>query len=110
MDSRFGVASDGTITVTYYDSRNDTLDKATLPTDYWANHCHPATEDCTDPANWDEETHIAGPFDITEAPFAEGWFLGDYMGLARLGSGFASLFGSTDGSGPSSIFFSRVGP
>jgi hypothetical protein len=104
------VAADGTITVSYYDFRNNTSDTSTLPTNYWANHCHTASEDCTDSANWDEETPIAGPFDITLAPFAEGWFLGDYMGLTADGSGLGSLFGSTDGSGPSSIFFSRLGP
>jgi hypothetical protein len=104
------VAADGTLTVTYYDFRNNTSDATTLPTDYWANHCHAATEDCTNPANWNEETHIAGSFDITSAPFAEGWFLGDYMGLASIGNSFGSLFGSTAGSGPSSIFFSKLGP
>jgi hypothetical protein len=104
------VADDGTIGVTYYDFRNNTSDPATLPTNYWANHCHPATEDCSNPGSWDEETAIAGPFDITLAPFARGWFLGDYMGLRADGNDLGSLFGSTDGSGPSSIFFSRLGP
>jgi hypothetical protein len=104
------VADDGTVTVTYYDFRNNTSDTSTLPTNYWANHCHPGSEDCSDPDSWDEETPIAGPFDITLAPFARGWFLGDYMGLTPDGNDLGSLFGSTDGSGPSSIFFSRLEP
>jgi hypothetical protein len=104
------VADDGTVTVTYYDFRNNTPDPEFLATNYWANHCHPATEDCSDPDSWDEETQIGGLFDITLAPFARGWFLGDYMGLAPDGNELGSLFGSTDGSGPSSIFFSRLGP
>jgi hypothetical protein len=104
------VADDGTVTVTYYDFRNNTPDTSTLPTNYWANHCHPGSEDCSDPDSWDEETPIAGPFDITLAPFARGWFLGDYMGLTPDGNDLGSLFGSTDGSGPSSIFFSRLEP
>jgi hypothetical protein len=32
------------------------------------------------------------------------------MGLASIGNSFGSLFGSTAGSGPSSIFFSKLGP
>jgi len=104
------VADDGTVTVTYYDFRNNTPDPEVLATNYWANHCHPATEDCSDPGSWDEETGIAGPFDITLAPFARGWFLGDYMGMASDGNDLGSLFGSTNGNGPSSIFFSRLGP
>ena len=104
------VAADGTLVVTYYDFRDNTVNTSTLPTDYFSNECHPATQDCTKSSNWDDETQLAGPFDITLAPFAEGWFLGDYMGLAPISSDMGALFGSTDGSGPSSIFFSRFTP
>jgi hypothetical protein len=104
------VASDGTIVVTYYDFRDNTANNSTLPTGFFENRCHPATENCTDRTKWDQETQLAGPFDITLAPFAEGWFLGDYTGLAPVGSNMGALFGSTDGSGPSSIFFDSFTP
>jgi hypothetical protein len=86
------VASDGTVGVTYYDSRNDTPD-AGLPTDEWFVHCHP-TSDCTDPANW-AENHVDGSFDIENAPTAGGYFLGDYEGLASIGTTFTSFFSET---------------
>lgn len=114
------VGDDGTITVSYYDFRNNTASPATLLTTYWAAHCHPATENCANPASWDEETQVAPAFDIREAPFARGYFVGDYMGLAfapddgdavgPAGDAFVSAFGSTFGGGPSSIFFSRLTP
>ena len=34
------MAADGTVTVTYYDFRNNTASPATLDTDYFAVHCH----------------------------------------------------------------------
>jgi hypothetical protein len=104
------VSDDGTVSVTYYDFRDNTPDPATLPTDYFAVHCHATTENCASRASWNEETQLDGPFDITEAAFARGWFLGDYMGLASDGSDFVPLFGSTNGGGPSAIFTNRFGP
>jgi hypothetical protein len=88
------VAADGTIGVTYYDFRNNTPAPG-LPTDYWFVHCHPATQDCTSADSWTSagETHVAGPFDMETAPFAGGFFVGDYEGLARAGNAFVALFG-----------------
>ncbi len=43
------VGDDGTVTVTYYDFRNNTASPATLDTTHWAVHCHPATESCGEP-------------------------------------------------------------
>ena len=43
------------------------------------------------------------------APFARGYFLGDYMGL-DFGGGFATAWGSTLGGGPSSIFSNTLTP
>ena len=34
------------------------------------------------------ESHVAGPFDLSIAPFAEGLFLGDYHGLTSIGATF----------------------
>jgi hypothetical protein len=104
------VSSDGTVTVTYYDFRNNAASPATLDTNFWAIHCHPGSEACNVSANWDEETQIGPTFNIREAPYARGYFLGDYMGLANAGTDFVSAFGSTMGAGPSSIWFSRLSP
>jgi hypothetical protein len=104
------VGADGTLTVTYYDFRENTPDPATLLTRHYAAHCHPATENCANPASWNEETEIGPAFNIREAAFARGYFLGDYMGLANDGNQFLSGFGSTLGGGPSSIFVSRLTP
>lgn len=104
------VGADGTVTVSYYDFRNNTASPATLDTTYFAVHCHAASENCSNPASWNEESQVGTPFNIREASFAGGYFLGDYMGLANDGNEFLSGFGSTDGGGPSSIFASRLAP
>ena len=100
------VGADGTVTVSYYDFRDNTPDPATLLTRHFASHCHPATENCTNPASWDDETAIGPAFNIREAGFARG----DYMGLDHDGNEFLPGFGSTLGGGPSSIFVSRLTP
>jgi hypothetical protein len=107
------VADDGTISVTYYDFRNNTPNTASLDTDHWAVHCHPASENCANPANWtpgDETRLTPSSFNIREAAFARGYFLGDYVGLASASSDFVPLFGSTVGAGPSNVFVNRFGP
>jgi hypothetical protein len=104
------VGADGTVTVTYYDFRNNTSSPASLDTTYFAVHCHAASESCANPASWNEETQIGTPFNIREAAFARGYFLGDYMGLANDGNTFLPAFGSTFGGGPSSIFVDRLSP
>jgi hypothetical protein len=106
------VADDGTITVTYYDFRNNFTNAGALETDLWAVHCHAATENCASSASWNEETRLtAASFDIRRAPFARGYFLGDYQGLAAAGNRFISVFGTSPGAtGTSDIFFSELGP
>jgi len=102
------VLPDGTVGVSFYDFRNNTSDPSTLPTDYWLIHCHSG---CSNPANWTEETHVAGPFDMKKAPQASGFFVGDYEGLDNVGGSFASLFvqsGSTVNS--ADAFYSTVAP
>jgi len=78
------VAADGTVGVTYYDFRNDTATPP-LDTDYWIIHSHDGG------ATW-TENHVAGPFDMATAPDAGGYFLGDYQGLATIGSRFLPFF------------------
>ncbi len=84
------VAADGTIGVTYYDFRNDTSSPP-LTTDYWIVHSHDGG------ATWTED-HVAGPFDMTNAPVARGYFVGDYEGLASIGRSFVPLFIQTTSS------------
>jgi hypothetical protein len=102
------VAADGTLGATYYDFRNNTP-AAGVPTDYWFVHCHSS---CTNPANW-SETHVAGSFDMETAPFARGFFLGDYEGLTSAGNTFMPFFIQTNSGNTANrtdAFFTRVGP
>jgi len=85
---RVHVRSDGAVAVSYFDTRNDTSDPATLPTDYWLVRS-------TDGGTTWSEAHIAGPFDIALAPSALGLFLGDYQGLTSSATGFLSFFVQT---------------
>jgi hypothetical protein len=80
------VGSDGTVGVTYYDFRNNTSDPNTLWTDYFIIRSHDGG------ATFGNEEHVAGPFDMKTAPFAGGFFVGDYEGLATISSTFIPLF------------------
>ncbi|WP_217697929.1 sialidase family protein [Sinomonas mesophila] len=80
------VNASGTVGVTYYDFRNLTVgNTSTLPTDYWF------TSSPAGGAAFGNETHLYGPFDMLTAPFARGFFTGDYQGLDASGSNFVSL-------------------
>jgi hypothetical protein len=110
------VAEDGTVSVSYYDFRNNTADPDTLPTDYWVVHCHTSTTgDCSRGAQYGAEVRLTNaPFDLEKAPVARGYFLGDYEGLANdvgdEGTDFTPFFAQTQAEDPASIFFRRVGP
>jgi len=82
------IRDDGTIGVTYYDFRNNTADPTTLPTDIWLAQSG-------DGVTW-RESHVAGPFDLSIAPFAEGLFLGDYHGLTSVGTTFVPFYAQTN--------------
>jgi hypothetical protein len=43
------------------------------------------------------------------APFAGGFFTGDYAGLANVGNTFTAFFSQPHGSDPSSAFFRSAG-
>ena len=96
------VAANGTIGVTYFDLRSDSIDPGTLLADYWLAHSRDGIE-------W-TEVHVAGPLDLLSAPFAGGYFLGDYMGLASAGGAFLALHARTTGdvANPTDVFVSRV--
>jgi hypothetical protein len=107
------VASDGTVSVTYYDFRNNTANTDTLPTDYWAVHCHPSTTGgCSDAGDYGNEIRLTNrSFDMENAPVARGYFVGDYEGLANAGRDFGSFYSKAEGADNSaSIIFRRYGP
>jgi hypothetical protein len=110
------VAQDGTVSVAYYDFRNNTPNPNTLPTDYWVVHCHASkTGDCSRGSQYGAELRLTNaPFNIERAPVAGGYFLGDYEGLANdvagEGTDFTPLFSRPQGVDPATIFFRRVGP
>jgi hypothetical protein len=89
------VNSDGTIGVTYYDFENATAAQPGL-TDAFIVTCPAATSDCTQAASWKAggETQLSttGSFDMTTAPNAEGFFVGDYEGLTATGATFDPFF------------------
>ena len=108
------VATDGTVSVTYYDFRNNTTNPNTLPTGYWAVRCHPVfTGDCSGARDYGNEIELtSGSFDLERAPVSagRGYFLGDYEGLANAGADFAPLFSRTERADPASVIFRRFGP
>jgi hypothetical protein len=88
---QIAVNSAGTVGVTYYDFRNLAAgNTSTLPTDYWF------TSSADGGRTWSTGSHVAGPFDMLFAPFARGFFVGDYEGLAAKGVAFQSLFVQTN--------------
>jgi hypothetical protein len=105
------VSADGTVGVSYYDFRNNTPAPATLETDHFLVHCHPTTPTaCATASNWGDEVRVTtSSFNMRQAPFAVGFFTGDYEGLDNIGTAFTSLFSQPHGTDPSSAFFRRVG-
>jgi hypothetical protein len=96
-------AGGGRVAVSYYDTRNDN------PTDLSHFMVNAWLAVSTDQgATW-QETPLAGPFDMRTAPFAEGYFLGDYQGIAWDGTSFLAYFAATTGTAadPTAILFRR---
>jgi hypothetical protein len=89
------VDGDGRVGVTYYDFRNDVAGGG-LSTDLWlarsddgGQHFLAADETRMTPAS----------FDMRSAPYALGYFVGDYTGLSHSDDRFDSLWvGANDGS------------
>jgi hypothetical protein len=73
------------IAVTHYDFRHDIADPNVLLTDYWR------LVSKNDGQSW-RESHIGGPFDMRTAPFAQGFFVGDYQGLSHARGAFVPFF------------------
>jgi hypothetical protein len=95
------VNSAGVVAVSYYDFRNDVSGDRRLTTDHWIVHSHDGG------ATW-SESHLGGPFDMHQAPYARGYFIGDYQGLDSQGTVFRPLF--TLGSPGSDTVFPNPNP
>ncbi|MEO6171516.1 MAG: sialidase family protein, partial [Arenimonas sp.] len=67
------VRPDGMIGVSYFDLRSNTTDPSTLLGDYWLAIS-------SDGVSW-KESRVTNTFDYTTAPFAGGYFVGDYQSL-----------------------------
>jgi hypothetical protein len=93
------VSSNGDVAVTYYDFRNDALGDTELSTDYWVVHCHAASSDCTEESSWGDENSLTptASFDMRSAPYARGYFVGDYEGLDNFGTTFTPFFVQANG-------------
>jgi hypothetical protein len=83
------VRDDNTVGIGYYDFRSDTADTTSLLTDYWLIR----SED--DGASW-QETRVSAAFDLDDAPYAGGYFLGDYQALKSRGAVFVPFFVRTN--------------
>jgi hypothetical protein len=105
------VLADGTVGVRYSDFRNNTPDIATLGTDEFLIHCHPTTPTaCTSAANWGEEVRQTdATYNMRQAPFARGWFVGDYVAMDTDGADFLPFWTQPFGADPANAFVRRVG-
>jgi hypothetical protein len=109
------VSANGDVAVTYYDFRNDQPGDAALSTDYWVVHCHAATSDCMQGTSWGDESRLTttGSFDMRSAPYAIGYFLGDYEGLDNFGNVFTPFFIQATGTHSTPLtdaYLSTAGP
>ena len=87
------VDAQGRVAVTYYDFRNDVTGDVALSTDLWITHSHNGGQ--TFPT---EARLTPSSFDMRTAPYALGYFVGDYTGLAHIGGIFhAGWVGANDG-------------
>ena len=90
FDPVIAVSAAGTVGVTYYDLRDVGEGTTTIPTDVWfASSLGGGTP-------FAHET-LLGQFDMKTAPFLQGYFVGDYIGLAAMGSAFRPIFVMTTG-------------
>ena len=95
----------GRVAVTYYDFSPDTPASPALATDYWVTRSANGGDTFS---RREEVTEHA--FDMRSAPFAGGFFVGDYEGLASVGS-FKPLFvvaNDQNTANPTDAFSTRV--
>lgn len=90
------VASDHTVGVTYYQFEPTSL--GSEPTNYFIKKVSPAAVASSSPTSVQTATAtlVAGPFNMLDAPFARGYFVGDYEALGTVGTSFHPFFVQTD--------------
>jgi hypothetical protein len=76
----------GAVGVSYYDFTSDNPAGIPLDTDTWFTAARSGD------ARFSARQRLARPFDMRTAPFANGFFVGDYEGLATSGRRFAPVF------------------
>jgi hypothetical protein len=99
------VTGSGKVVVTYYDFRND--DGTGEFADYFGLSC---TANCQSAFAWVPANEIRltqRSFEIRNAPFARGYFTGDYEGLATNATDGLSIWSQPVGSDPGDILFLR---
>jgi hypothetical protein len=102
------VGASGTVAVTY----NDFRFQGTIPgaaTDRWVVFGSPkGSGGLSNPANWGNELRLtSSSFNILNAPFAFGWMLGEYEGLAAAGKNFEAFFPVAGSTFPQASVFAR---
>jgi len=83
----------GTIGVTYYQLGATSL--GSMPTTYFTKDFARFAVTSTNASSIDTGVTamtVAGPFNTLDAPFASGYFTGDYEAVVASGSGFAPVF------------------
>ena len=78
------VDDQGNLGVTYYDFRNDNPATNAVETDLWFLRSADGGQ------TWSEERVTPESFDMRIAPFARGYFLGDYQGLTAYSDRFVA--------------------
>ncbi len=87
------VDEEGTVAVSYYDFRfNEVNSNDGLATTHWIRRSADGG------ASFGPDEILGTTFDTRKAPYAIGYFLGDYDGLASIGASFEPFWISTQGS------------
>jgi len=93
----------GTVGVSYY--QLEATSRGSMPTDYFLKRFSPAAISSTNPDSIDTAVKpeditaaspTAGPFNMLDAPFARGYFTGDYEALTSIGSSFLPFYVQTN--------------
>jgi hypothetical protein len=97
-----------TVGVTYYQWTGTSVGNE--PTEYNIKEVTPAAIASTNQHSLETTgaTVVDGPFNMLDAPFAAGYFVGDYEGLATVGTSFMPFFVHTDCAGLSCSALTKV--
>jgi hypothetical protein len=90
------VASDHSVGITYYQWSPTSL--GSEPTNYMIRRASPSDVSSTNADSLDAKaaTTVMGSFNTLDAPFAGGYFLGDYAAVTNVGSSFVPFFVATN--------------